>query len=156
MHKLRSALWQIMLIVGVILLMVSQPLYAEPSARITDGQIVIAVSGTNGVSEKWADLGEDSSLISFAGTSRKAGAGAVRSVMYSVTGPVTNGAIAIYAYDGAIERRLFSTSSVIGASSARYDFSAQTNLVYTGRFRVEVEQTATNAACTWVWSAIVE
>ena len=144
-----------MLIVGMAVASTTA-LYAEPSARITEGQIVIAVDGTNGVSEKWADLGENSSLIAVAGSGRKTGAGAVRSIMYSVTGPVTNGAIAIYAYDGAIERALFSTSSVIGASSGRYDFSAQTNLVYTGRFRVEVEQGATNAACTWAWGAILE
>ena len=129
-----------------------------PLARVTSGEVLIAAAATNGVDVAWLNTGDETAVLGEDGRI-KSGAGAVRALMYTVpTGGVTNWVATFYAYDGGVKRTLYSASSTTALPTyGRYDLIS-TNLVFSGRIRVEVFHNYANAsaATRWKWSAIVE
>lgn len=120
-----------------------------PKARITDGTAVVAAGATNVVRDAWLNTAIGSNA------SPPGGAGIVRTIVYTAPAGVTNGVIRFYAYDAGVKRSLYANMSVLLPGSGSFDMG--TNVVYSGRLRVEISQKAyTNAACTWVWAVIVE
>lgn len=115
-------------------------------AHLVDGTAVVVAGSTNAVTEKW---------LAIEPAVGAPGVGIVRAVLYTVPSGVTNGIIRFYAYDAGVKRQLYAAAAVLVPGTGSYDMG--TNVMYSGKIRVEVYQASyTNAACTWAWAAIVE
>ncbi len=127
---------------------------AGSTARLTEGKVVVAAAATNNSADVRLTTGSDNAVVSATGTGA-VGAGIVRALTYSVTGSLTNGIIAFYPYDAGVKgAALYTASLVTAGGSGRYNLTTN---IYSGRLKIEVYQTtATNAASTWAWGAIVE
>lgn len=150
--------WAAWLLVGALISACAVARAEPPLARVTSGEIVIAAAATNGTDVAWLDTGGEVAVLGADGLV-KTGAGAVRAIMYTVpSGGVTNWVANFYAFDGGVKRTLYSASSTTALpTSGRYDLIS-TNLVFSGRIRVEVFHNYANAsaATRWKWAAIVE
>lgn len=119
-------------------------LNAQPSARFTECPVIKVPAGeTNVVGGTYLNTGSPEGL----------GAGQVESIMYSVSGNVTNGAVSFCAYDGGVVESILTVSGLKGGSSGRVNL---TNECYTGRMVAVVSQSATNELCRWSWSVILK
>lgn len=158
MKKLVSMLTGLAVFASAMIFGVVQARGEEPLARVTSGEIVISATATNGASELWLNTGADKE-VNVGGVATKTGAGCVRALMYRVPdGVMTNWSITFYAYDGGVKKSLYSASSATAAPTSGRSDLLSTNLIYSGKLRVEVfhNYAYTNAATHWAWSAIVE
>lgn len=113
---------------------------AEPTARVTDGVIEVDPIGSNVVSGVYLNTG----------TSVGKGASELKLITWSVSGPVTNGVLKFYTYDGGVSNLIFSTNNLVTGLSGIY----KTNDVWTGRMQIYVNQGKTNAVTKYTWSII--
>jgi len=126
---------------------------AAPAARIVDTAVSVAAGSTNGVKDAWIILGEDTKVIAPAGKVNT-GVGVVVSIIYSVSGNLTNGTLVVSAYDAGVKSTLYTATGVTSGGSGRFNL---TNTVYSGRLYLQAYQTtSTNVASAWAVSAIVE
>lgn len=130
------------------------PVQAASVALLSEGVVAVAAASTNNSSDVRLATGSDSIVVSPTGKG-SVGVGIVRALTYSVTGSLTNGTIVFYPYDAGVKgSAIYSATGVTAGGNGRFNL---TNTLYTGRLKVEVYQTtATNAASTWAWGAIVE
>jgi hypothetical protein len=131
-----------------------------PAARITSKNVTIAAGETtNTVKTAWLNTGNDSLVIQADGVRAYTGAGAIRSLMYSASGSISNATLTVYTYDAGVKSSLHvftvKAAGVATATSASGRFD-MTNTVYSGRLWVDISNSRTNSLDTWVWSAIVE
>ena len=153
---------KVMILAMAFVTVASGLMAGQPAARITSKSVTVAAGETtNTVKTAWLNTGNDSLVMQADGVRAYTGAGAIRSLMYTASGSLSNATLTVYTYDAGVKNSLHTftaaTTSVLTSKSDRYNFPlATTNAVYSGRLWVDISNSRTNSLDTWVWSAIVE